>query len=180
VRLYVLGVLAAGLVLGACGEREISPPLAKVELTVEGPADAATVDDDRVVVRGSVVPASATVLVDGEQVGVRDGAFSTTVALEAGTNVIDVFAGAPRHPSAMTALRVTRLVRVEIPELEGRVPDEALAELDDLGLQPDLQNTGTLLDELLPGEEGVCGTDPPAGTEVPIGSSVVIGYAKRC
>ena len=79
--------------------------------------------------RGSVTPSTARVLVAGESADVDGGEFSATVALEAGTNVIDVQAGAPEHPPAMTALRVTRIVPVEIPSLDGLSPEEAEATL---------------------------------------------------
>jgi beta-lactam-binding protein with PASTA domain len=69
---------------------------------------------------------------------------------------------------------------VLIPELEGRAPDEALDELRALGLQPEPRERGGLLDELLPGAYGVCGTDPQAGERVPPGSDIEVVYSKAC
>lgn len=173
-------VLAAGLALGGCGEREIAPPLPAVQLTLDGPSDAATVEDDAIDVRGRVEPVTASVRVNGDQVDVRGGAFATTVSLEDGVNVIDVQAGAPRHPAAMRAVRVTRLVPVEIPELARRDPDDAGDALSALGLQPQFEDAGSLLDDLLGGDPAVCGTDPPAGDEVSPGSDVLVVYARAC
>jgi len=53
------------------------------------------VRDETVVLRGTVSPAGATVLVHGRRVEVAGGTFEATVGLEAGTNVIDVLASAP-------------------------------------------------------------------------------------
>lgn len=181
VRPGLLAILAAGLVLGGCGKREIEPPLAGVHLTIDGPADGGSVDADTVTVSGSVTPPGATVLVNGDQVGVSHGSWSTTVSLQAGTNVIDVQAGAPKHPSAMTALRVTRLVKVTVPTLDGLSPKEAQDQLSSLGLKADLQDLGdSILDEIIGGEPRVCGTDPAAGTEVSPGATIKVGYAKSC
>jgi hypothetical protein len=149
----LLAVLAAGLVLGGCGEREIEPPLDDVVLTIDGPA---------------------------ERVGVNGGAFETSVALDAGTNVIDVQAGAPKHPAAMTALRVTRIVKVEIPDLEGSDPQDAADALSDLGLVPELRFTGSLLDDILGGDPLVCATTPSAGIEVTAGTTVTVDFARSC
>jgi hypothetical protein len=120
------------------------------------------------------------VRVNGDRVGVTGGSFSKTVALEAGTNVIDVQAGAPKHPAAMTAVRVTRLVKVEIPDLVGVDPEEASDSLAGLGLQADLQDVGTLIDEFIGGDPRVCATDPSAGAEVSAGTQVTVAYAKSC
>lgn len=178
-----LGLLALTPVLLATGcgeERRAAPPLAPVRLIVDGPTDATTVDADSVEVHGRVVPATARVLVDGAEADVRDGSFSMVVALDAGPNVIDLQAGAPRHPAAMTALRVVREVPVEIPQLEARAPDEAVQALEDLGLQAQVESDGGLLDALIPGTEGVCATDPGPGELVRTGTVVRVGISKAC
>lgn len=144
------------------------------------PSDLTEVDDDTVEVRGSVVPATARVLVAGEPAAVRDGEFSATVELEAGANVIDVQAGAPERPAAMTALRVVRVVPVEVPALEGLSPGDAADTLEGLGLVPQISDTGDLLDDIFFGDPGVCGTDPEAGTLVKPGSTVVVVVQGAC
>lgn len=177
-----LGLLALtpALLLGCGEERRAEPPLAPVRLTLDGPTDATTVDADSVEVHGRVVPATARVLVAGDEADVRDGDFSTVVALDAGPNVIDVQAGAPRHPAAMTALRVVREVPVEIPRLEGRAPDEAVQALEDLGLRTEVESDNGLLDALIPGTEGVCATDPGPGELVRTGTVVQLRTSKAC
>lgn len=168
------------LLVGCAEERRTAPPLARVKLSIDGPTDATKVDGDSVEVHGRVVPSTARVLVDGDQADVRDGAFSMVVALEAGPNVIDVQAGAPRHPAAMTALRVVREVPVEIPQLGGRAPDEAVQVLEDLGLRTRVESDDGLLDELLPGTEAVCVTDPGPGELVRTGTMVQLRTSKAC
>jgi len=176
-----LCVLTPVLLLAGCGqERRAARPLAPVKLTIDGPTDATTVDADSVEVHGQVVPAAARVLIGGDEADVRDGAFSLVVALEAGANVIDIQAGAPRHPAAMTALRIVREVPVEIPTLEGRPPDEAVQALQDLGLRTELADDGGILDALIGGTEGVCGTDPGPGELVKTGTVVLLRTSKAC
>ncbi|MEA2124491.1 MAG: hypothetical protein QOI80_1273 [Solirubrobacteraceae bacterium] len=175
--------LALGLIvvlgIAACGERERTPALAPVRVVLTSPTDLARVESRTVQVRGTVAPAGARVLVDGVEATVHGGEFSASVELEGGTNVIDVQAAAPRHPSAMTALRVTRLVPVRVPDLEGLTPDDAVEQLDALGLVADVHDGG-LLDDILPGTVGVCGTEPPAGEKVRVGSTVTVLAQKSC
>ena len=54
-----------------------------------------TVREDTVELRGRVSPARASVQVHGEAAAVTTGAFATSVALEEGVNVIDVWASMP-------------------------------------------------------------------------------------
>ncbi len=180
-RLLALQLVASALSLGACGqERRAAPALAPVRLSIDGPADAATVEIGTVEVHGRVDPATARVLVDGDEADVRDGAFSLIVPLRAGANVVDVQAGAPRHPAAMTALRVTRQVPVEIPTLAGAAPDDAVRTLERLGLRTEIVGGGGPLDFLIPGSDGVCATEPAAGERVRSGSRVRIQTSKGC
>lgn len=168
------------LALSGCGETARERPRAPVRIELSTPADLAEVDDDTVEVSGSVVPASARVLVAGEQAEVDEGEFSATVALEAGANVIDVQAGAPLRAAAMTALRVVRVVPVEIPELGGASPEEAIEVLEALELVVKLNDTGDLIDDVFFGAEGVCGTDPPAGELVRPGTTVIVEIQGVC
>ena len=172
-----LALLAA---LIGCGETERERPRPPVRIEILAPADLTEVDDETVEVRGSVVPGSARVLVAGETADVDDGQFSVTVALEAGANVIDVQAGAPERPAAMTALRVVRIVPIEVPALDGLPPDQAADTLEGLGLVPDVRDTGDVLDDVFFGDPGVCGTEPPAGTLVRPGSTVTVEVQGAC
>lgn len=174
-RLLLLVPIAVAL--GACGERERTPPLAPVELRLSAPADGLRVDERTVEVRGAVVPADARVRVDGVEADVRGGAFSATVTLRAGGNVIDVQAAASRHPAAMTAVRVTRLVGVEVPELAGYEAGDAVDALDALGLQADVQSG--FLDSIL-GDGRVCGTSPEARTRVKAGTTITVIVGRTC
>jgi hypothetical protein len=178
----VLLLLAAPAgTLAACGGEDPAPPPQRaVELTLEAPADAAVVDADAVEVRGRVVPATAGVRVLGREVDVRSGAFGVTVDLDEGANVIDVAAGAEGRLPVSTALRVVREVPVRVPDLEGLAPDEAVERLEALGLQAELRRGGGLLDGLLPGDAGVCATEPEAGEEVRPGTTVEVAVARAC
>jgi hypothetical protein len=181
-RRLIFAVVALGLLAAGCGERQVSPPLPPVHLVVDHPADASTVDDDSVEVSGRVTPPDARVLVDGEEVRPATGGdFKTDVTLEEGVNVIDIEAGADRHPAAMAALRVTRRVRVVIPsDLADGTLDDVLQRLSDLGLETSTADASTLLDVFVPGDAGVCFTDPDGGTSVLAGSHVTVYVAPHC
>jgi hypothetical protein len=178
VRRVTLGLLLAAA-LGACGERERAPALPPVRLALTAPADLSTVDARTVTVRGSVSPAGARVLVQGREADVVDGRFSAEVDLAGGANVIDVAAAAPRRPAAMTAVRVTRLIAVRVPAVEGDAPDDAVAAIEAVGLRAEVSDGG-LLDGLLPGTPGVCFTEPPAGARVRPGTTVAVFAQKSC
>jgi hypothetical protein len=174
-------VLLAVLALAGCGGDD--PPPADppaVRLTIEAPADGSTVTDDTVELRGRVQPARAAVEIGGEKAAVANGAFTKTVKLETGVNVIDVSAATPGRSSAFAALRVTYDPRVTIPDLEGTVDDEAASRLEDLGLEVELEAVGGLFDELRSGPRRVCESDPPAGSVVDPGSSVTLKTSKLC
>lgn len=176
-----LCLMTLALLLGGCGAQ--SPPpkaLPGVQLRIDSPPDAGTTDAESVEVRGTVTPAAATVLVAGDDVSVQGGSFSHTVALEPGPNIVDVEAGASRRPAAMTALRVLREVPVEVPDVGGESPEAAQRTLEAAGLTVELTRGGGLLDEIIPGEIGVCGTSPDAGERVKTGSRVVVEVRKSC
>jgi hypothetical protein len=172
---------AAVAAVGGCGSDKPQRARAPVRLTVDAPLDAATVDRRSVEVSGRVWPEDAWVLVGGREAQVDGGAFSFVVDdLHAGANVIDVEAGAPSRGADMTAVRVTRRVPVEVPDLSGEAPDDAVAALKRLGLGGEVEQSGGLLDELLPGDPVVCETDPPAGERVRAGTTVTVRVSKRC
>ena len=173
--------LLAVLALAGCGGGGPPPPdPPAVRLTVEAPGDTATVKEDSVEVRGRVSPARAAVEIQGEAAAVSNGAFSATVALDQGANVIDVSAMAPGRSSAFAALRVTYDPRVTVPDLTGVRDDQAAGRIEALGLDPSLDSIGGLFDELRSGPRRVCETDPPAGSLVDPGSGVTLRTAKGC
>jgi hypothetical protein len=176
-----LPVLLAALALAGCGSDEPPPPDPPVvRLTIEAPADTATVKDDTVELRGRVQPERASVEIQGEKAAVANGAFSKVVSLSEGTNVIDVSASSPGRTPAFAALRVTYDPRVTIPDLAGQVDDDAAAKVEKLGLDVQLDAVGGLFDELRSGPRRVCETDPPAGTTVDPGTTVTLKTAKSC
>src|SRR3954452_24442913 len=78
--------------LAGCGDsKKPTPP---VRLTVDSPSDMQLLHDNSVEVHGVVAPATARVMVEGKDVRVRSGSFSTRVDQLPGTNLIDVVAGA--------------------------------------------------------------------------------------
>jgi hypothetical protein len=181
VPLVATALLLAVLAVAGCGEEERPPPdPAPVRLTIEAPPDTSTVKEDSVEVRGRVSPPRAAVEIQGKSAQVSNGAFSATVALEEGANVIDVDATMPGRSAAFAALRVTFDPRVTVPDLTGVQDDEAADRIEALGLDPSLEATGGLFDELRSGPRRVCESDPPAGSVVDPGSGVTLKTAKRC
>jgi hypothetical protein len=180
-RLTLLTGAACALLLGACGGEQPAKPVAPVRLQVTAPLDQGTVRAERVEIRGTVTPSSATVLVRGERATVNGNAWSAEIGVEPGVNVVDVLASAGRARPALTAVRVRRVVDVEVPDLVGFSADDAKSELADKDLQGDLQTTGGgFFDELLGGSPEVCETEPAAGAHVDPGSTVIVRLARRC
>ena len=156
-------VAATALLAGACGGSDKPAPAAKpMRLALEAPGDGARVTTDSVTVSGTVTPASAEVRVRGERATVSGGRFRATVSLDLGTNVIDVMASSEGTSPAFAALRITRQKTVRIPDLAGASPEEARVELEDLGLLVTIERKGGLVERVVPGERGVCETDPPS------------------
>jgi hypothetical protein len=180
---FVLSV--AALLAGGCGGDGDREPAARalepVALEVSGPLDEAVVQGDAVDVQGTVSPAGSSVRVLGSSAEVSDGgAFTASVALEPGVNVIDVIASARGRDPAMTALRVTREMPVPVPDLEGLVIDEAQEELAAVGLEVEVERGGGLFDDLLPGDLAVCEQSPEAGSEVRRGTTVHVEVSRGC
>jgi hypothetical protein len=177
--LSAVALVAFALVAAGCGEdKKAAPP---VRLSVDGPSDMQLLRDDSVEVHGLVRPATAHVLVEGKDVSVSGGRFSTRVGLLPGTNLIDVQAGADGGARpAMVALRVRRQVTVAVPDLIGFTPHDAEDALAGLGLQADVQKSSGLFDFLLPEDARVCSTEPSAGTDVEPGTTVTVLASKTC
>ena len=165
---------------GCGGEDEPAAPLRGIQLELTAPADAATVSDERVAVRGRVTPVRSEVFVAGRPVRVEGGTFAAEVELDEGANIVDVAASHAGRRAASTAVRVVREVPVEVPDLEGEEADPAIRTLEALGLEVERTDGGGLLDDLRGGEDAVCETDPPPGTEVRPGSTVEVVVARAC
>jgi hypothetical protein len=179
-RLLLLPSLLACALAGCGGDDRPSAPLRAVQLSLASPADAGTVEGDAVEVTGRVVPARSSVRILGRDVDVTAGSFTTEVVLDEGANLIDVTASAPGRRPVSTALRVVREVPVEVPDLRGDDPEEAVETLEGLGLDAEVRRGGGLLDDLLPGEVAVCESDPEDGTRVRPGTTVTLEVAKVC
>lgn len=116
VRSYRSVVAALVLALGmtACGGSDESaatatePTDASVNVQITAPADGSSLRADRVTVRGTVVPADAEVQISGQPVQVGNGVFTGSVALERGSNTIDVVASAAGAAPASRTITVTR------------------------------------------------------------------------
>lgn len=182
--LLMTAACALALTTAACGGGGSSAPSGPpVRLTITDPADQGTVRDDTVDVRGTVRPAGAQVTVRGERADVRGGTFHAQVRLAAGVNVIDVLASDGDARPALTAVRVRRVVTVDVPDVVGQDPGAARAQLQDAGLKVSLQQDpggGGILDELLGKKPKVCDTSPAAGEAVDAGSTVQVTVARGC
>ena len=179
----VFACLAAAALTGCGGDDQprAQKPAAPVDLTVTTPADMETVRSETVEVKGTVEPAGAAVLVVGQKAPVSGGgSFTATVPLEPGANVIDVIATAAGRAPALTAFRVTREVPVTVPDLGGKEVPEVEQTLADLGLKPEIEKGGGLIEELLPGDPAVCEQDPEPGTQVRRGTKVHVVVSKSC
>ena len=176
-------VLVACLAVVGCGGGDDPPvqrALVPVVLEVAEPSDEAVVRADSVQVRGTVSPPGAAVRVAGRAAEVDAGSFTAKVTLDPGANVIDVTATARGRAPALTALRVTRELPVEVPDLVGMSVEEAESRLSDVGLRAEFDDSGGLFDGLLPGDPAVCEQDPEAGSEVRRGTVVVLAVARQC
>ena len=177
-RLVIL--LAAGLVLGACGETPRPATEPRVKLKLAEPNNGGSILADRVDVKGTVTPADAAVRVAGEDAEVTDGTFTARVSLQPGGNVIDITATAPGQRPATDALRVTRDTRVKVPDVVGSTPEDADKALRAVGLTSEEERSGSWIDRLLPGDIHVCATRPEAGTLREKGTAVTIETARSC
>lgn len=173
-----LAAAAAGC--GGDGDDRAQRAPLPVVLDVGSPADNSTVRSATVEVRGTVEPAGAAVRVLGRPAEVSGGSFALEVDLEPGANVIDVMATARGRGPAMTAVRVTRELPVEVPDLDGLEVEEAKERVQEPGLVLEVAEGGGLFDELLPGEPAVCEQDPEPGTEVRRGTTVHVEVRRSC
>jgi len=175
-------VLAALTVLPGCGgdDDEPAPPAEPVRLSLEAPRDRATVLSESITLRGSVSPVGAAVKVRGREAVVSGGEFRSRLALELGTNVIDVMATAPGRSPAFAAVRVTRQQTVRVPDIEGERAEDASSLLEDAGLRARVERNGGIIEDLIPRDARVCDTDPGAGEKVARDSIVRVRVGKLC
>jgi hypothetical protein len=174
-----LGALALPSACGGDADADRTA-LRPVTLTITEPADGGVVSGAAVTVRGRVWPREAVVLVQGRRAAVSGGAFQADVELREGTNVIDVMASAGRRRPALEAIRVRRPATVEVPDVVGLPPEEAVAELERRGLTADVEQRDDLLGRLLGRDEAVCESDPPAGRRAEVGATVALTVSRRC
>ena len=172
----------AGLagVTSGCGSDTAEPPPPRVQLSVSSPRDASVVTSNTVELSGRVRPPEAEVEVLGRQADVSAGRFSTRVALEVGTTVVDVIATAPDRSPSLTAIRITRQALIEVPDVSGDSPEDARRQLVAAGLTVTIKDFVGPLEGLLPVDTTVCGTDPSPGTKVTRGTTVQVSVAKLC
>jgi hypothetical protein len=174
-------VLVFALLACACGGGAAQPASGpRVTLKLDAPGDAKTLRAASVQVQGTVSPAGAHVEVNGVQAQVNGGTFVAEVALRPGGNVIDVTATSPGRRADADAVRVTRDIRVEIPQLVGTDHEDAVARLRDLGLDPREERGGNFLDRFIPGTLQVCELRPRAGALVDPHSAVTVVVARSC
>jgi len=112
----IVAALALALALGmtACGSSDESaatttePTDASVNLQITAPADGSSMRADRVTVRGTVTPPTAAVQISGQPAQVGNGVFTGSVALQRGSNTIDVVASTAGAAPASRTITVTR------------------------------------------------------------------------
>jgi glucodextranase-like protein/PASTA domain-containing protein len=172
-------LLLAAIAAGCGGEDRVPADPPAVRLAVDAPADSSVVREDTVELRGRVSP-GASVRVLGHRATVTGGAFTASVALEQGVNVIDVAATMAGRSTALKALRVTFDPRVDVPDLAGTDADEAVQQLSDLGLSPSVDHVGGIFDDLRSGPRRVCDSEPEPGTRVQPQTEVRLRVAKAC
>jgi hypothetical protein len=178
VRRLVL-VLAAGLTLTACGETPRPATEPRVKLKLDAPDDGRLIRADRISVTGTVTPADAAVRVAGHDARVSAGAFAADVELQPGGNVIDITATASGRRPATDAVRVVRDMRVGVPDVVGRTPEDAISALKAAGLAAVEERGGSWIDRLL-GGTAVCATRPGPGALLDKGSRVTLETARDC
>jgi PASTA domain/Glucodextranase, domain B len=169
-------LLATASAVG-CGQGDDPAPAG---LAISSPADSAVVHEDSVEVRGRVRPAGASVTVLGRRADVSGREFRAVVPLHEGSNVIDVSASAGGASTVWRVVRVGRQTLAKVPDLAGDSRDDAVGQLESLGLRAQVKEDSGFLDRFLPGGWGVCETKPDVGAELPKGSRVRLTVSKTC
>ena len=170
-------LLVAAVSAPGCGQDDDPAPAG---LAITSPADSAVVHEDTVEVRGRVRPGGATVTVLGQRADVSGREFRAQVPLREGSNVIDVSASAGGATTAWRVVRVGRQTLAKVPDLAGNSRDDAVGQLESLGLRAEVKEDSGFLDRFLPGSWGVCESKPEAGAELTRGSRVRLTVSKTC
>jgi hypothetical protein len=177
----IAGALGAALLLAGCGGSAAPATTAAVRLAVATPGDMQSVRDGSVEVRGTVRPAGATVTVRGRRASTSGSSWSASVALEPGVNVVDVLASSGSAKPALTAVRIRRIIDIEVPDVTGLSADDAKQQLEDAHLVAKTETDGGgFFDQILGGDPQVCSTDPEPGTTVDPGTTVTVQLARHC
>jgi hypothetical protein len=177
----IAGALGAALLTAGCGGSSPPARASAVRLQIASPRDMSSVRDGSVEIQGTVRPAGATVTVRGRKASATNGSWTASVALEPGVNVVDVLASSGTDRPAVTALRVRRIIDIQVPDVTGLSADDARQQLEDAHLSVRSEtDRGGFFDDLLGGDPQVCTTDPDPGTSVDPGSTVTIHLSRRC
>jgi len=108
VAVVVSAALSAVLAATGCGGSQTAAGNSNVQIQISAPTDGSSVTADRVTVRGTVIPADATVQILGRPAQVGNGVFTGSVPLHSGVNTIDVVASAAGLAPTSTTIEVTR------------------------------------------------------------------------
>jgi hypothetical protein len=98
-------IFSSGLV-GCGGSKKTAS--SNVTLQISAPQDGASINADRVTVRGTVTPTDATVQILGKPAQAGNGVFVGSVPFHPGSNAIDVVASAAGAAPATTTVTVKR------------------------------------------------------------------------
>ncbi len=103
-------MFAVAVVLAGCGSSTTVTTVDSgvVTVVVTSPASGSVIAGNSVVVRGTVTPANATVLVQGQPAPVGNGVFTGTATLHAGKTNIDVIGSAPGATPGSTSVEVVQ------------------------------------------------------------------------
>jgi Glucodextranase, domain B len=107
-----IAVLTGALLSGGCGSTTTTTTQhqtsAAATLEISSPTAGSVLSADRITVRGTVVPASAAVQVQGHPAAVGNGFFTGTATIHGGKTTIDVIASAPGAAPASASVVVSR------------------------------------------------------------------------
>jgi len=107
-------IMALGACLAGCGGSSTTTTststaaAAAVVVQVTSPTSGTVINANNVTVRGTVVPATATVTVDGQPAAVGNGVFTASAHLVVGKSTIDVIGSEPGKSPGSTTIVITR------------------------------------------------------------------------
>ncbi|MEA2212158.1 MAG: hypothetical protein QOF83_2106 [Solirubrobacteraceae bacterium] len=106
-RLAQLAVCAAALSAAGCAAGGAPPPTPHVNVSISAPTSGATVGVHKVTITGTVTPAGAQVVVDGQRAKVTGSSFSGTMYVSAANQKIVVSAAANGYVASQASTTVT-------------------------------------------------------------------------